>query len=52
MLHLLIILDNSLNSNWYNLYFYFINETDYTEEYKHFGMITFFYFGFMAYQPL
>ena len=41
MLYLLIILDNSLNSNWYNFYFYFINVTNYTEYYKNIVMTIF-----------
>ena len=31
MLYLFIILNYSLNSNWYNFYFYFINVTNYIE---------------------
>ena len=34
MLNLFIVLDNSLNSNWYKFYFYFINVTNYIELYK------------------
>ena len=44
MLDLFIILDNSLNNNWHDFYFYIINVNNFIELYKNIGMTIFLFF--------